>query len=635
MNHRSLGYAGRTLHIDLDTGRVEKTPLDPDLKHSFIGGRGFNMKVLYDRANPAVLPEAPANPLILGVGPLVGTMVPGAGRFNASGKSPQTGLLGDSNAGGFLGPELKFAGYDQVVITGRAAHPVYLSIEDDQVEIRRADHLWGLEIPDADAAIRREAGDGRVQVAAVGPTAEAGVVFAGIFCNLARAAARTGMGTLMAGKNVKAVSVRGTGTVGVAHPAEFQRLLGELDERILNHPEYGARCRMGTTKLVSALNAMGCLSTRHFKTGRFEAAADVSGERLADTWKAKSKACFACTIPCSRFVEVPDGAYAGVKGEGPEFEGLAGFTSRIGVTDLAAGLEGAALCNRMGADVITASECIAFAMECLELGLMSRADLDGLDLQWGNAENALQLLRLILDNRGCGRLFSRGVPALAREIGGRAPDLAMHVKGLEIFQADPRGIKGYALGVAVASRGGDHLRSEPSFEFSGDGDEARRRYGTPDAAFRLKYRGKGRLLKHYEEWSALADCLGVCKNTVVNMEAIGFDDAAGFLNAVSGGSVSGEDLRRACERLVNLERCYLAREGIGRPDDSLPPRFLKEPLPPDSGDSAGSVVELQPMLDEYYEARGWDRETGRPRRDTLIRLGLIQVADELHERGIV
>lgn len=622
MIRETYGYAGRVLHVDLSSATSTIAPLDPCLAAAYIGGRGFNMRVLYDLTGPGTSPRSPENPLIFGVGPLVGTLVPGASRFNASGKSPQTGLLGDSNAGGFFGPELKFAGYDQIVITGRSDRMIYLLIHGDRVEIHPAEHLRGLEVAQTDEAIRAELADDRFQVAVVGPSAEAGVVFSGIFCNHARAAARTGMGALMAGKNLKAIAVRGDRPVRVADPRRFEELLSELDRRIFGHPEYTARTRMGTTKLVTALNDIGSLATRHFQTGFFESAGIVSGERVADTCKVKSKACFACTIPCSRFLSVTEGAFAGVRGEGPEFEGLAGFTSRIGVSDLSAGLAGADMCNRYGADVITASECIAFSMECMEAGMLSASDLDGLDLHWGNAVAALKLLEKILTGTGCGRLFTEGVPAFARWLGGDAPELAMHVKGLEIFQADPRGIKGYALGVSVASRGGDHLRSEPSFEFSGDADEALRRYGHADAGFRLKYHGKGRLVKDYEERSALSDMLGVCKNTLVNMEVIDFGQAAELLSAVTGRPFDGGVLQQAAERLVNLERCYLVREGVSRADDRLPRRFLEEPLPAECGESAGSVVELEPMLDEYYAARGWDPATGHPLCETLARLGL-------------
>lgn len=629
------GYGGRVLRVNLTTGKFTVEPLEQDLARGYLGGRGFNMRRLYDEISPQLDGLSPENKLFIGVGPLVGTMFPGAARFNISAKSPQTGILGDSNAGGFFAPEIKFAGYDQIIIEGKAPKPVYLFIHNDTVALKPAEHLWGLDIWQTQAAILNELGDPRVQVAAIGTAAENGVRFAGVFTNLVRAAARTGMGTVMGAKNLKAIAVRGTNPVQVADPDEFDRLLKDIDRAIYEHREYPARALMGTTKLVHALNEAGCLATRHFQTGRFHKAEEVSGEALAETYKLKSKSCFACTIPCSRFFAVTDGPFAGLKSEGPEFEGLAGFSSRVGVTDLAAALKAVDLCNRYGLDVISTSEVISFAMELYEKGIISRSEADGLDLSWGNVDTVLTLINKINTREGFGNILADGVRAAARLIGRGSEELALHVKGLELFQADPRGLKAYALGFAVASRGGDHLRSEPSFEFSEDAAAGERLYGHPDAAFRLKYKGKGRVVKHYEEWSALSDCLEACKNTIVNMEIIDFRLAAQLMRAVAGWDIDGDEVQAICERVVNLERAFNVREGLSRQDDTLPKRFTHEPLPADSGPSAGSVVELEPMLDEYYQARGWDINTGRPTGTKLRQLGLTKEADELEERGLI
>lgn len=629
------GYGGKVLRVNLTNGHVAVEPLDQNLARGYLGGRGFNMRRLYDEIPAGSDGLGPENKLFLATGPLVGTMLPGAARFNVSAKSPQTGILGDSNAGGFFGPELKFAGYDQVIIEGKAPAPVYLYIHNEEVTLRPAGHIWGQDVWTANKLIMEELGDRRVQIAAVGPAAENGVKFAGIFANLVRAAARTGMGTVMAGKNLKAVAVRGTGRVTVAKPERFAALVKELDQVIYNHQEYPARALMGTTKLVHALNEAGCLATRHFQTGRFEQAEAVSGEALAETFKLKSKSCFACTVPCSRFFDISSGRWQGLKSEGPEFEGLAGFSSRVGVTDLNSSLQAVNLCNRYGMDVITTSEVISFVMELYQRGIISRDEADGLDLSWGNVDTVMTLIDKIMKREGIGDILADGVRAAARIIGRGSEQYAFHVKGLEVFQADPRGLKAYALGYAVASRGGDHLRSEPSFEFSEDPEAGIRLYGTPDAAFRLKFRGKGKVVKHYEEWSALSDCLEVCKNTIVNMEVIPYDVAAGLLDAALGWDISPEEVQQICERVVNLERAFNVREGLSRQDDRLPQRFTDEPLPPDSGPSAGSVVELQPMLDEYYQARGWDINTGRPTAAKLRGLNLDREAEELLQQGLI
>jgi aldehyde:ferredoxin oxidoreductase len=438
------------------------------------------------------------------------------------------------------------------------------------------------------------------------------------------------MGAVMAAKNLKAVAVRGHRPVTVADAAAWNELLNVLDRDILDHRQYVMRCRLGTTHLVTALQALGCLGTRHYRSGSFPAWREVSGERLAKRFKVKSKACFSCPIPCSRFVHTERLAT-----EGPEFEGLAGFTAMLGQDDLEVALDAIDRCNRYGMDVIATSECIGFITECYERGLIGPADCDGLVPRWGDADFILNMVERIARRQGIGDLLADGVRAAAERLGRGTDALAMHIKGLEFFKADPRGIKGYALGLAVASRGGDHLRSEPSFEFCRDAERARARYGVPEAAFPLEYLGKGKVVKEYEELSALSDAWNACKNTIVNMEVLPFERAAAFYRALTGLDVSAADLQRSCEAVVNLERAFIVREGIRRRDDTLPRRFLDEPLPPDSGPAAGHVVEIDPMLDEYYSARGWDRATGVPAPATLRRLGLDFVLPELRRCGAV
>jgi len=616
------GYGGTVLRINLSDGAVHRHPTEEHLARAFLGGRGLNVKRLWDELPPHTDGLSPQNLLVFGVGPLVGTLFPGGARFNVTAMSPQTGILGDSNAGGFFGPELKFAGYDQVLIHGRADHPVYLWIRDDVVELRDARGLWGKDVWDATAAIHQELGDPDVQVATVGQGAENGVRFAGVFVNLNRPAARTGMGTVMAAKNLKAVAVRGTGSFPVADMAHFNEIIERLDGVIYGHPEYEIRCRLGTTKLIKALDSIGGLPTRHFQHGRFEAADAVSGETIEAMYKIKSKACFACTIPCSRFLMVDDPRFPGLRMEGPEYEPLAGFTARVGNPDLALALKCIDLANRYGLDAIALSEVIAWAMECTERGLLSREEADGLDLTWGNGEAILALIHRVARREGLGDLLADGVKRAAERLGRGSEEFAMHGKGLEVFQADVRTIKAYGLGNAVASRGADHLRSEPWFEFSEDPEEGVRRYGIPETAFRLEYKGKGLVVKHFEEMAAIADATGVCKNTYNNMEVLDWEETAELLQATTGWDMDGEEVRRIGERIANLERLFIAREGITREDDTLPKRFLEQPLPEGSGPSAGSVLELEPMLDEYYRARGWDGETGLPTREKLAELDL-------------
>lgn len=614
-------FKAARVFVDLTSGAVRREQVPPADVAAFIGGRGLNMSYLLAFLPPDIDPLSPEAPLLFGAGPFVGTSFPGGARFNISGRSPQTGILGDSNAGGFFGPEMRFAGVDQLVITGRAPHPVYLLLRDGTVELRDGRGLWGKDVVEATTAIQEELGDHRVQVAMIGPAAENGVRFSGVFTNFTRAAARTGMGAVMAAKDLKAVVVRGTEAVRVADRVQFDAITRDLRERIVDHPEYEIRSRLGSTQLITKLQAIGGLPTRHFQSGTFEHAEDVSGEKIAELYKVRGKACFGCNIPCSRIIEVNDPRFPKFRYEGPEYEPLAGFTARVGNGDLSLALHAIDRCNRLGLDAITTSEVIVWTMELGQRGILKSAEADGLELRFGNADTILALIEKIASRDGFGDILADGVREAARKL-GRGAQYAMEVKGLEIFQADVRAMKGYALGNAVASRGADHLRSEPWFEFSNDHAEAIRRYGIPDVADRLAWRGKGRLVAHYEEMAAVADSLGVCKNTYNNMEVLNWDETAELLTAATGWEWSGEDVRMAGERIVNAERLLNARFGIGRADDTLPRRFLEEPAGPPDSPSAESVVELQPMLDEYYTARGWDQKTGLPTPEKVRELGL-------------
>jgi aldehyde:ferredoxin oxidoreductase len=615
------GIGGRILRMNLSDGSRDILPTEENLVRSFLGGRGLNVKRLRDLLPPGAGPDSPDNLLLIGVGPLSGTPFPGGARFNISGLSPQTGILGDSNAGGFFGPELKFAGYDQVVLRGRSPRPVYLWIDDDRIELRDGRGLSGLDVWETTAAIRQELGDASIQVAAIGPGAENGVRFAGVFVNLVRAAARTGMGTVMATKNLKAVAVRGTRLIPPADPVRLGELAGRLQERIRNHPEYDIRARLGTTRLIKALDAIGALPTRHFQEGHFEAADAVSGEAIEILYKVKRKSCFACPIHCSRFLRVPDPRFPGLRMEGPEFEPLAGFTARVGNGDLALGLKCVDLANRYGLDAIALSEVIAWSMECVQRGILAKGEADGLDLTWGNGEAVIGLIHKIARREGFGDVLADGVRKAAERLGRGSEAFALHGKGLEIFQADVRAIQAYGLGNAVSSRGADHLRSEPWFEFSGDAEEGIRRFGSPDAAFRLKHKGKGLVVKHFEEMAAVSDAAGVCKNIYNNMEVLDWKETAEWLQAVTGIGFDGPEVQRVGERIVNLERLFNAARGVTRRDDGLPARFVREPLNA-RGESRGAVLELEAMLDEYYRARGWDERTGRPLPEKLEELGL-------------
>jgi aldehyde:ferredoxin oxidoreductase len=620
------GYKGKILRIDLTKCDSRVTPLEKELAVGYLGGRGFNAKRMYDEIPLGADPLGPENRVYFATGPLVGTIFPTASRFNISGKSPQTGILGDTNAGGHLASEIKYAGYDQIILEGRSLKPVYVHVSDGHVEIRDASHLKSRGVYETDEIIKEDIGDRKIQTAIIGPAAENGVKFAGVYANLMRAAARTGMGTVMASKNVKALSVRGTGSVSVSDPRAFEELVDDINEQIKAHPQYEGRRRMGTTRILLMANDAGFLPTRHYTAGCFEHAEEVSGERLAEEFNVKGRGCFACTIPCSRFYVVREGEHAGLYGEGPEYESQGSFTSRTGNRSLETALKANDMCNRLGLDILTTAESISWAMELHEKGMLSSEEADGLDLSWGNGETILALIDKIARREGFGDVLADGTKVAAARL-GRGMDLTMQVKGLDIIMADPRGLKGFGLGYAVASRGGDHLRSEPFLELENDPEIGEKMFGVPDATMRMAYKGKGKLISYFEDWNAVIDALEPCKNIMQNMEILTFDLASTVIEAATGLTMTPAEVRAVGERIINVERAFNVREGIRRKDDTLPRRFREEPLT--EGASKGTVFELEPMIDEYYAERGWDNETGVPTVETLRRLGLDRASTDL------
>jgi len=619
------GYAGGILRINLTNNKVKFQHTEKWLITDFLGGRGFNSRRVFDEIPKEVTPLSPQNKLFLSTGPFVGTAFPLGARFNVSAKSPQTGILGDSNAGGHFAAEMKFAGYDQIIIEGKSRKPTYVFIADQEVQIMNAEHLVKKDIYETTEMIKKDLGDKTIQIAVVGPAAENGVLYAGIFANLVRPAARTGMGTVMASKNLKAIAVKGTRSIKVANPRRFQKMIEEIEEETYTHPQYWPRRIMGTTRILMLADKLGFLPTRHFTSATFEHATEVSGEKLAREYNVKNRACFSCIVPCSRVYMIREGEYAGLLGEGPEYEPLSSFTARVGNSNLSLALKAVDLANRLGLDAITTAECIAWAMELYEQKELTKKDTDDLELNWGDGKAILTLVEKIAYREGFGDLLADGVKRAAQKL-GKGKEIALHVKGLEIIQADPRGLKGYGLGYAVASRGGDHLRSEPFIELRDDPEKGVEMFGVPEATLRLEYRGKGKLVRYFENWCAIIDSLEVCKNLAGNMELLPFGRAAEITEAITGFHLTEEGIFEIGERIVNLERAYLIREGIRRRDDYLPARFLKEPLP--NGNSKGAVFEMKPMLDEYYAERGWDKR-GIPKQATLEKLGLIDVAEQL------
>jgi aldehyde:ferredoxin oxidoreductase len=600
------GYAGRVLRVDLTSGEIRREKTDPDEAMKAIGGRGLNSWRLHEELKRNVDPLSPENMLLIGVGPLTGTLFSTSAYMTISGKSPLTGILGDSAAGGHFGPEIKAAGYDQIVITGRSEKPCYLLVADDRVEIREAGHLWGKDIFETSKALRRELADNAFQVAAIGPAGENLVKFATVACNNSRVCGRTGMGCLFGAKNLKALAVRGTGSLSVADTEGYAGLCRELDRRIMAHPEYDRRRELGSTLLMTALNRLGILPTDHFQRGIAGYVDEVSGEKLAEVYKVKNKSCYNCNIHCSRYYMTEDD-----ESEGPEFETLCSYSSRIGNRDLRFALRMAAYLNRMGMDSLSSGETIGWAMECVQRGLLTREDLGGMDFTWGNKETIEKIVPMIVRREGIGDAFAEGTRSLAQRFGRGTGEYAFHVKGLDMICGDPRGLKAFGLTYAIASRGADHLRAEPFFELTERYEESEKRFGTREAADRLSDQGKAVLVEFTERQALLTDCLTMCKNVGLSMDILDFDFASRLLKAGTGLDFTPERVDAALKGIIDADRRLNLSFGIDSSQDTLPGRFTHEPLK--EGASKGQVVPVKEMVREYYRLRGWDTQ-GRPKQ---------------------
>ncbi|TYO95337.1 aldehyde ferredoxin oxidoreductase family protein [Desulfallas thermosapovorans] len=623
MSKQWHGWAGKVLWVDLSSKSYQTTELPAELAYGYLGQSGVNARLLYDLAPQGMDPFDPKAPLIFGVGPLSGTLAPCSGRFTVTAKSPLTGIFGDSNCGGHWGPELKQAGYDHIIITGQAEHPVYLWLDNDRVTIRDARHLWGKDTWSTDEAIKKELGDNTIQIACIGPAGENRVRFAAIICNLARAAARTGPGAVMGSKNLKAIAVRGNMGTSVAKPAQFREAVARAVEAIRNDPLYEVASTFGTTAITGLAQMLGFLPTRNFQQSTFEEGENLRGEVLLENYITKRKGCFNCPVSCSRFYKVSSGDYAGTLGEGPEYETISAFGSKCGNGNMESILFANTLCNKLGLDTISTGNAVAWAMEGYQRGIIKDSDT-GLNqpLHWGSHKLIIELINKIAHREGFGGLLAEGALRAAKKMGG--VELVVHSKGMDYPAVDVRGTKGMALSFAVSPRGGDHLKGLPMYEvgpeiYAKDIKELLGINVTPN--YWMKYETKPQLMYWHENWHCVVDSLGLCKLEGIAMKPllpVHFRDLLAF---ATGWDVDVLELELIGERIWNLERLFNIREGLRRHDD-MPPARMFEPI--GSGPAEGESLDFaryNQMLDEYYSLRGWDK-AGVPTGKKLRELGL-------------
>ncbi|MEM0006660.1 MAG: aldehyde ferredoxin oxidoreductase family protein [Candidatus Bathyarchaeia archaeon] len=604
------GYAGRILHVDLTTGKTRTEPLNEDYAKKYIGGIGLGMRLWLDNSKAGVDPFSPENPLVLATGPTSGTIWPTGGNGHAFvSKSPQSYGIAEAKSHGSFGTELKRAGYDAVIFHGKAEKPVYVWIDDDSVQLLDASHLWGKSPAETEDMIKEELGDYYIRVAAIGPAGEKLVRIACIINEKSRAAGRCGLGAVMGSKNLKAIAVRGTHDVTVAKPDEFLEFVKEFHER-MKGPATKKYRTLGTPENVLVHNALHCMPTRNYNNAHFEAAEKVSGEYLNERYVAKIIGCSSCAMRCEHVCVVTEGPYKGAMAR-IEYEPLWAMGPYCGVDRLDAIIKGSELCNYYGIDSISAGVIVGFAMDCFENGILTAKDMDGIEARFGNHEALVRLIEKIGKREGIGNILAEGVKFAAEKIGKGAEKLAQHIKGVEVTGYDLRCLKTAALGFAVSFRGADHNRHGAyAFDVKGKFN-------------RLKYeKGRAKAVKDIEDVYTIIDSLMICKFSRGTYYKE-FEDLAKLYTLVTGFETTPEEMRLKGERINNLARVINVREGLGRKDDTLPWKVMNVPIP-DEGPSKGAYVtqeELEMMLDDYYEARGWTRD-GIPTPEKLKALGM-------------
>jgi len=617
------GYVGKVLRIDLTKQdfRVEELPLSMAI--DFIGGAGFGIKYLFDEVKAGTDPLGPDNKLIFASGPFSGTTIPCASRMAVVTKSPLTNGVANSLTGGYFPVELKFAGYDALIIEGKAEKPTFLWIKDGKVAFRDAAKIWGTKTNDCQQIIKNMLNDQNIRIACIGPAGENLCKISAII-NEMRAAGRKGVGAVMGSKNLKAIAIKGSGSVAVASREKLTSARGEMTKAMRESHIIPMFSQLGTPMMLDHTSEIGIFPARNFSaTGEFDFV-DKLGVEAQKTRNTGAEHCYGCPVGCSQLRLARTGAYAGILTEGPDYETFFSFGSETGVDNIDAVIAADRLSDELGLDTISAGVTIGFAMELFEKGILTSADTGGLDLRFGNDEAMLTLLRQIAFREGFGDLLADGTKAAAARIGKGTEEYAMHVKGLELPAYDVRGAKAHGLNYATSYTGADHNRGYAFQEVFG--------IPIPYAVDRFGVEGKGKLTKWNQDTrAATCDAPTMCAFLLdMAVPAIATQNTAALMQAVTGLTFTPDEVYKVGERINNLARAFNVREGFTRDDDTLPSRLLTEPLK--GGASKGHLVskdDLDTMLDEYYTARGWGTKTGKPSREKLVELGLGYVADIL------
>jgi len=617
-------YAGKILRVNLSNKTVKAEDTRKDVAQLLLGGNGYAAKILWDELKPGIDPLSPENKIVLMTGPITGTGAPGSGFWEACFKSPLTGVWGESACGGWWGPMLKFAGFDGIIIEGASKDPVYLWVHDGEAEIKPAEGIWGQTVPKTEEIVRKEIGVPQARILSIGPAGEKLVRFAGIAVDLERYAGRKGGGALLGSKKVKAVAVYGEKEIPIAKPAEYGKALKECEQAVYASLNSGGGFPNGTIGGYDACNQFGDLPTKYGETGSWEAVSDLY-QNFVNKYLVKNRACFGCMQACGRVSQVKEGPFATPVYGGPEYETTAGFTTFMLQKDIEPVIKANYLCNIYGLDTISTSHMIAFAMICYEKGLITTKDTDGLEVKWGDPDVVIKLVEKIAKREGFGDLLAEGVRRAAEKIGGEAPKIALHVKGLEMPYHDPRAGKTQAIEYGVSNTGMDHFHAHETLDVECYGaDLGLIPFGLPDPKTIDRFSedpSKASIAKLVMDWGTVADALVICKfHQYVNL---GPDKYAKLLSLATGWKIDGWELLKIGDRIFNLARAFNVREGIRRKDDMLPPRIMQ---PATTGSTKGvGITNYEAMLNEFYKLEEWD-ENGIPKPEKLKRLGLDDVA---------
>ena len=616
-----MGY-GMAYTVDLSKKTISKFEIKGEIISRYIGGRGLASRLLFEMVDADVNPLSERNVLIFSNGPLTGTSWPSASRIVISAKSPLSGGLGYSNVGGYFGAALRKAGVDILIITGRSDKPVYLYIQDENAEIRDASHIWGLGTYDAMKELRKELG--KISAAVIGPAGENKVLFSAIIIDEGRAAARTGMGAVMGSKMLKAVVAAGTQSIETSE--SFIELSMRLFRKCVESGRAEMLSRYGTMSLIPGKQILGDLPSYNHRKGTFPTVDKLLPEVFHEKFKIKRRSCFLCPIGCGRIVK-----YENTFFEGLEYETIAALGPNCGVGEPADIVKLNFLCNVLGLDTISTGVTIAWAMECYEKGIITEEDTGGLKLKWGDTCVMEEIIEQIAYRREFGGKLSLGVVKAAEKFGPDSLAYAMAVKGVEIPMQQPRAVKMFGLGHATSNRGADHLYALPTICYPWLSKEAMRYLGLDETTLDefcdvTNPKLKAKAVVFSENLSAVVDSLGVCKFPTVETYIITPEELAEGYSYIVGFKIDIKDLLRVGERIVNLERIFNMRMGFTGKMDTLPERFMSQPLP--DGKAKGSIVELDQMLSEYYKERGWYK--GIPCKNKIKELELPNYSHRLN-----